>query len=59
MVYETFTWNGYFTLGIIIIVIELVIAYFAAKIGFKDTNHAYDPQRKEPIADVKAESQAA
>lgn len=59
LVYETFTWNGYFMLGIIIIVVELVIAWFAAKIGFKDTNHAYDPQRKEPVVDTDTEKAAA
>lgn len=46
LVYETFTWNGYFILGIVIIIVELAIAYMAAKIGFKDTNHEYDPRRQ-------------
>ena len=33
-------------LGIVIIIVELAIAYMAAKIGFKDTNHEYDPRRQ-------------
>lgn len=43
LVYENFTWNGYFALGMILVVVVIALAFIVLKWGLKDTNRAYDP----------------